>query len=289
MQFLGYLFFRLFVLLFALVPFWLVYRISDALAFLFYNVLTYRKKIVLKNLEQSFPEKLPAEIRKIAKAFYRNFSDLLVEGLKGFSQSKSAMMKRYTFSNVQLLDRFKSENRSVILTASHYGNWEWGALTGGLHLPHNCIGLYKPLTNTFTDAYMRKKRSKWDMTLVSIYETAKAFIQNKDKANAYIMVADQSPSKKNKQLWLPFLNQETSFLVGPEKYANRLDLPVVFLDIQRLRRGYYDVEIRLISENPKTEKDGFITTKYAELVESQIQKKPENWLWSHKRWKLKRP
>lgn len=288
MQFITYLFFRFFVLIFAVIPFWLLYRISDLLSYLFFYILPYRKKVVLNNIRNSFPDKTESEVNKIAIKFYRNLSDILIEGLKGFSISKKSIIKRYNFTNIELLDKYKAEEQSVILTSSHYSNWEWGALVGGLRLPVNCVGFYKPLTNKFTDSYMRKKRSKWQMDMISIYKTQQAFIKNRDKCSGFIMVADQSPVKENKILWLDFLNQETAFLLGPEKYAKSLKLPVIFLDIQRVKRGHYSVDIQLLSKEPESEKEFEITKKFAKVLENQIKNKPENWLWSHKRWKLKK-
>jgi len=251
-------------------------------------VFGYRKKVVYSNLKRSFPEKSEQEIHRIAKDFYTNLSDITLESIKGLSMSKKALQKRYPVLNVDLLDEYLVNNKSVIGLASHYTNWEWGVLSFGFQFKHKSIGLYKPLSNKYIDSYIKKTRAAWGMNLVSIKNTSDAFNEKHEKPAVYFMVSDQSPSNRKKAIWVKFLNQDTACLHGAEAYAKKYDLPLVYGDIQRVKRGYYNVTISIIEENPKQTKEGEITQKYMKKLEDTVLAKPENWLWSHKRWKHKR-
>jgi KDO2-lipid IV(A) lauroyltransferase len=284
----GFFFFRVFVFLFWITPFWILYIYSDFIFFLFYHILGYRKDVVLENLKNSFPHKSDSELQEIVKGFYKNLSDVIVESLKGLSMSKKELLKRYKVITSEVADKYHGQNRSVIAVASHYCNWEWGVLCFSLQLKHNSVGLYKPMSNKYIDNYIRSRRAAWGMNLVSIYETAEYFEQKNLEPSIYFMIADQSPGDYNKAHWIDFLNQETACLHGPEKYAKLYDLPVVYADVERIKRGYYEVSFLNIEPNPREKPQGEITLAYMKTLENIILEKPENWLWSHKRWKRKR-
>ena len=165
---------------------------------------------------------------------------------------------------------------------------EWGVLSSSFQVQHKTLGFYKPLSNKLIDEYFKNSRAAFGMHLISIFETAKAFAENRDVPSAYILISDQSPSRKDadKSFWIRFLNQDTAFLHGMEKYATVNKFPVIFLDIQRVKRGYYVVELSLL-ETATPEKPGSLTKTYAQKLESIILANPANWLWSHNRWKLK--
>lgn len=288
MQFIGYLFFRLLVFLFSIVPFWLLYLYSDFLYFIFFHIFKYRKDVVYKNLKNSFPEKTEKEINEIAKGFYKNLSDITLESIKGLSMSKKALKKRYPVVNVDLLKDYFNKGQSVIGLAAHYTNWEWGVISFGFQFTHKSIGLYKPMSNKYIDAYVKKSRAAWGMNLVSIKDTHSTFEKKHEKPAIFFMISDQSPSNINKAKWVKFLDQETACLHGAEAYSKKYNLPVVFGDVQRIKRGYYQIELSLFEENPQNTKDGEITEHYMKKLEDIIKAKPENWLWSHKRWKHKK-
>ena len=287
MQFLGYLFFRISIFLFWLMPFWVLYIHSDFIFFLFYRVFAYRKKVVWKNLKNSFPEKSDQELKKIMKGFYKNLSDITIEGLKGLSMSKKSLLKRYKLVNPEIANQIYEQNKSVIAIASHYCNWEWGVLCLSLQFKHKSVGLYKPMSNKYIDRYMKKTRASWGMNLVSIYETAKYFEKSNSEPSIYIMVADQSPANYQKAYWIDFLNQDTACLHGPENYAKEYDLPVIYGHVERVKRGFYQVSLSNVETNPKEKISGEITQAYMKILEDYILTEPENWLWSHKRWKKK--
>lgn len=288
MQLLLYFIFLFFTGLFYITPFWLLYRISDILYFLMFYVFKYRKKVVLKNLSNSFSHKSKEEIDEISKGFYKNLCDILLEGIKGFSMSKASIIKRHKVLHPEIINEYYHQGKSVIVLTAHYTNWEWGAYSGGLQVLHPNIAFYKPLTNVYIDKYMQKRRAKCNTRLVPIYVTAKSFEENKNQVCAYLMAADQSPSNVKKAYWILFLNQDTACLHGPEKYAKMLNLPVLYLDIQRVRRGFYELETSILTEQPLEQKESGITEMYMRKLESIILAKPENWLWSHKRWKKTR-
>ena len=288
MQKVGYIFFRILVFTFSLIPFWALYIYSDILYFFFFRVFGYRKKVVFSNLKNSFPEKTDAEILKIAKGFYKNLSDITLESIKGLSMRKKTLLKRYKVINPELDYEYFDKGIDVIGSGSHFANWEWGVLCFSLQFKHKTFGLYKPLSNKYIDMYVRKARAAWGMHLVPINETGKHFSEKQDKPSMHIMVSDQSPSNLKKARWFEFLNQDTPWLHGMEDYAKRFNFPILHGDVQRVKRGYYEIEMKLLEANPQQTKDSEITKKYAALLEEIIRKKPENWLWSHKRWKHKR-
>lgn len=288
MERIGYFSFRAIVAVFSVIPLPLLYVFSDGLYYLFFYVVKYRKKVVLENLRNSFPEKPAQEITQLSKDFYRHFCDILLEGIKGLSMSKGELLKRYRITNPELLNAHYEKKQSVIAVGSHYANWEWGVLCSSLQTKLKTMGFYMPLSNKLIDQYIKKSRAAWGMYLISVKDTVKGFHENRNSPCIYILISDQSPSNKDKAVWINFLNQDTAFLHGAEKYAQLTKFPIVYTDVQRLKRGYYTVEFSVLCENPNETKPGEITTLFANKLESIIKAKPEHWLWTHKRWKLKK-
>ena len=287
MNYIVYLIFRFFIFTFSALPFPLLYGFSSFLAFIVGRVLKYRQKIIYQNLTNSFPEMSHQQKKKIIHKFYINLTDLLVEGIKSFSMTKKQIYKHIVVLNPEILDDLYKKGKGVIGNTGHFGNWEWAALTSSFYLKHQPVGFYKPLSNKHLDKYLKKNRSRFGMHLCSIYVTAIAFESYKDKSAFFAMVGDQSPSKVETAYWFNFLNQKTAFIHGAERYAKRYDMAVAFLNIQRVKRGYYTVEIIKITDEPKLMPESEITRIYMENLEKIIKQNPENWLWSHRRWKIK--
>lgn len=285
MQYISYIFFRLLIFSYKLTPFFVLYFYSDIAYFLLYKVFKYRVKIVRNNLLNSFPEKSSSEILKIEKKFYKNLSDITLEGIKGFSMSKNTLLKRYKVINPEFAEKYYNENRSIIGIGSHYANWEWGVLSFSLQFKHKAFGLYKPLTNKYIDNFVRKSRAAWGMNLIPIKETVKFMTMKLDKPAVYFMVSDQNPSNKNRAIKIDFLNQETYCLHGAEKYSKLNNFPVIYGDVKRIKRGYYEIVLSLITESPQQTSEGEITESFMKYLEDIIKAKPQDWLWSHKRWK----
>ncbi|MCB2195516.1 MAG: lysophospholipid acyltransferase family protein [Bacteroidetes bacterium] len=288
MQYLVYIIFLASIYFIAIIPFWILYPFSDFLSFLFYRVFKYRKSVVIQNLKKSFPEKSKKEINSIAKKTYRNLTDIIVESIKTFTISTKQVKKRFKIINPEILDEYHKQGQSVIGVTGHYGNWEWGALAGSLQIKHRAIAIYKPLSNKYIDNFVKRTRAENGTLLKSIYKTSETFENFKNQTCIFLLVADQSPSSTKKAIWVNFMNQDTACLHGPEKYAKNYNYPLIYLDIQRIKRGYYQLTAEKLLENPATLEEGAVTKTYMNRLEEVIRKKPEDWLWSHKRWKRKR-
>ncbi len=280
-----YIIFRLFVGLFKILPNTLLYVISDFFAFILRFIVRYRYNVIIQNLKQAFPFKSDKEIRALILPIYRNITDLMVETMKGFTIGKKELQKRISTTNVELMHEMYEKHNGVIGVLGHYGNWEWAGLLAGLVLKQKTIALYKPLSNKYIDAYLRRNRSRFGIELCPIYITANTFDKYLNQKVFYALIADQSPSNVNKAIWTTFFNRDTACLHGPEKYAVKFSMPVIYTHIQRIRRGYYTVTFRILEENPASSNYGEITHRYMQWLEEYITQDPTQWLWSHRRWK----
>ncbi len=290
MNFFTSILFFIMVFMMAVMPFFLMYLFSDLLAFLLYKVFKYRKGLIIKNINSVFIDKSDEQKKLIIKNTYKNLTDNILEGIKAFSMSKRQIVKRHKILNKDLMENFYNQGRSVIAVTGHYNNWEWGSLSASLQSNYNVVALYKPLNNKLIDSFIRKSRQKCGTVLAPINKTSITFDTYKSLPTAFLMAADQSPGKKYKKsaFWIDFLGRDTAFLHGPEKYAIANNYPVVYVDVQRVKRGFYEIELSVLSEKPLETKDGEITSLFAKKLESIIKQEPSNWLWSHNRWKLKR-
>jgi len=286
---LEYILFRVFVNIQAITPFWLMYLKSVVAAFLMYSVIGYRKKVVRHNLERSFPDKSENEITGIQKKFYRHLTDVFFETAKGMTCKPERLCRRYTISNPEVADKFARKGKDVIFLASHYGNWEWGMQCFNILLQHQSISLYLPLKNKFSEKYGIRKRTRTGMQLVPVQETKTAFQNKQNKPLGFIMAADQTPSNMRKCHWLRFMHQDTPCIHGPEAYARKLKLPLIFVDVRKVKRGHYDIQLEEIPFDPDREAPGMLTCKYMKKLESVLEQEPAYWLWSHRRWKRKVP
>ncbi len=279
-----------FVWLAGLVPFRVLYIISDFLCFFLYHVVRYRRKVVESNLRNSFPRITEKELKKLMVKSYKNLADIIMEGIKGFTMTDEQYLQRYRIINTDILRKYQVGKKSAVFLPAHYGNWEWGTKATPLQLGFkNIIIIYKPLSNKIADNFFKKHRVHQGLIMGSIYETRKLFRKYSPDFSAFVLVSDQSPAPVAKKVyWIDFLGRETAFIRGAELFARQYDLPVFFSDCQRIRRGYYEITLSLIAENPAILPDGEITKRYAQNLEKVILKKPEDWLWSHRRWKLKR-
>lgn len=288
MQTLLYYLFRSFIWLVSLIPFRLLYMLSDIAYILFYYVLQYRKGVVYNNLKNSFPQKSDDEIKALMRKFYKYLSDLFIESFKGMSLSKEQLEKRHKYINPEVINNLVASGRSVMGVTAHYGNWEWGALSGANYFNCKMVAFYKPISNKTIDRFMISHRARFNCHLAAIADTAYAFRNYQKEVVTYFMVADQSPFRLKRSYWFDFLNQDTAFLNGPEDYSKLYDLPVVFVEIRRVKRGYYEVYFSLLTDKPKTLPKGEITRLYKDKLEEVISREPAYWLWSHRRWKRNR-
>ena len=280
--------FLFFVVLIGIVPFSLLYLFSGFIRFMLHRVLGYREKVIRSNLRGAFPKLSEQELNIIVSNVYRNLADVTVEGFKAFTMSPRQVKERHFILNPKVIENYLSQGRSFLALPAHFNNWEWGSLSPGLFTKYPVVAFYKPLNNKYIDRFLKKSRSKFGTTLASIAKTASVFELNSAIPSVYIMAADQSPAKGKKSWWIPFLGRDTAFLHGPERYARMFNLPVMYVDVQRVKRGYYTLYISEITNNPAGLPEGEITRRYAEKLEAAIRENPGSWLWSHRRWKLSR-
>lgn len=288
MHFITYLIFRFFVFALRITPFPILYLYSDILSFILYHLIKYRKKVVFQNLKNSFPEKTEKEITIIAKKFYKHLVDIILETLKGITYPINKLLKRYQVKEAEKFDYFYDNNISTITVGGHYGNWEWGNQTINYLFKAKPKALYKPLKNRYIEKYFRKKRSQHGTDIIPIKFTKRAFENKEEKPFSVVMIADQSPPRASLSYWVRFMNQDTACLIGVERYAKMYNLPVIFYNVEKLKRGYYQISTEIVSLEPQKEKDGEITKKYMKFLEKCIIDNPEYYLWSHRRWKLKK-
>ena len=273
----------------SLLPFPVLYAISDFLFVIFYHVSGYRKKVVLQNIRNSFPEKSEKEHLAICKKFYRHFSDLVVESIKTFTISEKQVLKRFFVLNPEVIDKYFDQKRSVFIAGGHFNNWELLAVGIDKWVKHKTVGIYTPLSNKYFDGKMQLTRSKYGLKMIST-RTVKRFLDsNPNELTATIFAIDQSPSNPNSAYWMTFLNQETAVLYGVEKYAKEYNYPVVYGIINKVKRGHYNLELVDVTATPRETPYGEIIEKTQHLLEIDIRKNPEYWLWTHKRWKHKKP
>ncbi|RLD83115.1 MAG: hypothetical protein DRJ07_07295, partial [Bacteroidetes bacterium] len=212
----AYYFFLGFIGFTKIIPFWFMYLVADILYFFMYYVFGYRKDVINRNLDKCFSDKSRNEKLGIRKKFYHNLSDLLVESFKGYSMSQEQMLKRFKAYDERVADKYFDQGRDVIVLAGHFANWEWGAAATAKSFKHQPAVLYKPLSNQYIDQFIRERRARFGVDLVSIDRTARYFIKKKAKPVAYYMVADQYPPNKEKQKYADFFGSKTAFLHGPE-------------------------------------------------------------------------
>jgi KDO2-lipid IV(A) lauroyltransferase len=274
----------------SLLPFRVLYLLSDGVYVLLYYVLGYRKKVVLRNLRNSFPGKDEAEINRICKNFYHYLCDLFLETFKTLTISKTAMVKhcRFTPATLALFRQMNEEKKSVVLVMGHKGNWEWAGNTFSILCPQQLYVIYHPLANKYFNGLMYRMRTRFGTRLIAMQDTFRDMVQNRNEVNATAFIADQAPQPKTAQ-WLNFLHQDTPVFKGTEKIAQKLNYPVIYVTVQREKRGYYTVSAALLTATPATEKDGEITAAHTRKLEEDIVAQPATWLWSHKRWKHARP
>lgn len=271
------------------IPFWLIYLCADLLFVISFYLIGYRKKTVIRNLKNSFPEKTDDEINKISITFYRYFSDLIVETIKGFQVSEETLKKRIHYKNPEVLDKLYEQGKSVALLSGHYGNWEWTSALPKM-IKHQLNVIYRPIEDETFDKYFKKVRSRFGMFMIPARISLRTMLELEKTGQLSVTyyLTDQT-ALHDTDYWITFLNQETPVFPGPEKIASRFKQAVVFMDIQKVQRGYYEVEFTKLFDDASSTKEFEVTKAHTKFLEDIIRKKPEYWLWSHKRWKHTRP
>ena len=276
--------------LLALLPFSVLFVLSDCLYVILRFVIGYRKQVVRTNLRNSFPEKSKEELLEIERKFYHYLGDYLIGEVKLLRMSEEEIKQHMVYDNVdELVERITE--KGVALMVPHYGNFEW-LINLKLFVPKEIeiIHIYKPLRNTYIDAMLKNARARFGGINVAKHATARTLLKMHREGVSFGVgfITDQSPNKTEAKYWTTFLNQDTVFMDGAEKLAKMLDMSVMYSDIHFDRRGYWHVHFDVISDNPMDTGDGEITEAFARKLEQTIRRDPAYWFWSHKRWKIKR-
>jgi KDO2-lipid IV(A) lauroyltransferase len=276
-----------FLYLLSLLPFWMLYLLSDGLFFIIFYIVGYRRKVVQENLRNSFPEKTENEINATERKFYRFFADMVVETVKLITISPEELSRHAKVTNPEILDQYFEQGRSIIGAVGHYTNWEMGSLSFSLVTSYRRMVVFKPLSNKNADGFYEKVRSRFGATLVPMKKTLRAISEYRNEPTFTALVSDQTPVMHEAHYFTTFLNQPTAVFLGVEKIAKLTDSVVVFCDQRCVKRGYYELTLVPLVTEPKQTAENEITEAHVQYLERMINEQPEYWLWSHRRWKFK--
>jgi len=267
-------------------PMRILYIISTAMFLLMYYVIGYRRKVVKENLELVFPEKSIEERIKIAKGFFRHFCDMIVETLKVFTISEKEIRARFRVTNPEFAEKYYRNNQSVLLMTGHYGNWEWSGILNKI-INHKGHAVYKSIVNPQLDALVKKTRERFGATAVNNKKIVSVLYRSYKKGEVTLtyLLSDQTPKMGHFKYHDTFLGIDVPMFTGAEELAKKLNFPVLFLKVQKVKRGYYTATFSTLADYPKEYPDYQITRMFFDALENQIREKPEYYLWSHKRWK----
>ncbi len=271
-------------------PLSVLYLFSTGIYYLIYYVLGYRRKVVEENIKKSFPDYSGSELTRVTKLFYRHLCDIIVESIRMFSMSEAEAVRRCRVRNAELMDPFFDQGKSVVIVGSHYGNWEITSISFPSQFKHQISSIFSKLKNAYFTQKITRSRTRYGSELITKDELPGYYEIKRTRPVAVGFIADQSPNyNKSKDLyWTTFLNQETVTAPGAERYAKKYNLPVVYVQILKQRRGYYEIELELVTDDPQSLAPGEITDRHLRCLERLIIKEPQYWLWSHRRWKHKR-
>ena len=281
---------RLLIRIFSLLPLSVLYMISDIILYpLVYYIARYRLKVVRKNLRNSFPDKSHDELKNIEKKFYHHFADLIVEVVYGYRVGDGEMRERVVFENVDLVEDLASKTHGVIAYLGHMGNWEWLVDLNKRFVNPAMVeyNVYRQLKNPASDKMMLELRSKRGGECIEKNQLLRKLVMLRRADHPFVigMLSDQKPSKRSSYAWTDFLNQETAFLDGSEVLAHKFGFSAVYAHIWSTKRGYYRIRFEQITDDPSKMQPKEMTKRYAELLEQNICAHPEQWLWTHNRWK----
>ncbi len=282
--------FYLFIKPLSFLPLSILYLFSSSIYYLVYYGIGYRRKVVEENIQNSFPEYSKSKVDEIAKLFYRHLCDLVVESIRMFSMSEAEAVRRSRVRNPELMNAFFEEGKSVVFVGSHYGNWEMTSISFPSQFKHKIASIFSKLKNEYFTNKITSSRTRYGSELIVKDRLPGYYEEPHGRPVGLAFIADQSPNyNKSKNLyWTTFLNQETVTAPGAERYAKKYNIPVVYVQILRQRRGYYEIELELVTDDPQSLAPGEITERHLRCLERLIVREPQYWLWSHRRWKHKK-
>jgi KDO2-lipid IV(A) lauroyltransferase len=274
---------------FSRLPMRALYAFSTFLYLLAFYVVRHRHQVIREQLEKVFPESSAVERELIHKKFLKNFCDVMVEVLKSVSMTEAEMRAHVQIVNLDVPRRYLDGGQSVMTVTSHLCNWEWLLHGVALQLGYAVDAAYKPLHDQWAERLMLKIRSRFGARLVPAKDLLADFLRRREIVRAVAMNADQAPVSTDKRYWTQFLGQETAFYIGAEQIARATRLPIMYASMRRIRRGYYEVEFKLLWDGREVTGPNTVTERYARACETDVLKSPADWLWSYRRWRLKKP
>jgi len=276
-----------FLYLISLLPFWFLYGVADILFVILYYIVHYRRSVVQENLLNSFPEKTNEARKAIEKKYYRYMADLMIETIKSVSISAKEVQRRMVCTNPGLMEHYFSQGKSILAAAGHYCNWEMACLDFGFLTTNRRMVVYKPQSNEVFTEFFNRTRSRFGATLIPMRQTLRKMIEYKNELTFTVLASDQTPTREEAKYFTTFLNQPTAVFLGIEKLTKVMNCVVIFYKIELVKRGFYTYTLVPLVEEPKNTKPYEITEIHVKYLESLIREKPEYWLWSHRRWKIK--
>ena len=274
------------IILFSKLPLRILYWLSDFIFVILYFVVGYRKKVVFQNLKNSFPEKSDSELKIIRKKFYHNFCDYLVETLKSFTITSHELRVRVQYLNQDIFHEAKAENKNVILLAGHIFNWEWFNAFATVVPQEKSFPVYRKVQSSFWEQKVKEIRNRFGNHALEAKEVIRHIFKNANDGNSvYMFVADQTPHVSEVTYGLNFLHQKTPAFVGYDKLSTRMDLAFVYCEMKKVKRGYYQINSYRIEPDGEKFEEYEVVRKFHKMLENTINKRPDNYLWSHRRWK----
>lgn len=286
MQAIAFYFFYPLLWFISILPARLTYLLSDFAFLIVYYVIGYRKKVIIKNLKTAFPEKSEKELNILCKKTTQHFCDSFIEVIMSMSMSHKDMLSRFEYTNLHLINDLRAQNRPIIAMFGHQASYEWTMCLDGL-VDYKIIAVYKPLANKYFNKLIVDIRQKFNSTMITMREASNSISNsiNNGEMAMYGLVADQSPAKYRAQHFTTFFGKTSAVFLGSEKLAKAHDTAVVYLAVEKVKRGHYKATFKTITEHAAQTNDWEITDTFFDLLEKQIRLQPEYYLWSHKRWK----
>ncbi len=286
MQFIVFILVYPFIWLLSILPLRVLYVFSDFIYFILYYIVGYRKKVVFKNLKLSFPDKSDKELLKIQKKFYHHFVDIFIEMIKSFTISEKELIKRYQFTNIELINKLEEKGKSIIVMGAHYGNWEW-VIVLNKHVKFKTFAAYSKIQNKYFERQILKSRERLGANFIKTTKFVPYMESNKvnNIKSIYGLLSDQSPQFKKTKYFKEFMGVKAPVHTGAEFLAKRFDHAVVLMNTYKVKRGYYKTTFKLLTETPKDFENYQITDMFLEEIEKQIKETPEYYFWTHNRWK----
>lgn len=283
MQLVAYYLSLPFIYVVSLLPFPVLYFLSDVIYLFLYKVIRYRRKVVRINLSNAFPEKMDSELLHLESKVYRYFCDLLLESIKNLTIDEHELRKRLKFESLALFKKYHQQNQSIVVMMGHFGNWELAGSRIALEKFHKTFVVYKPQKNQYVDDLVKKMRTRFGNGVYPMKGVTRGMLKNKEKLTSTVFLSDQNPMIPN-PAELSFLNQRTHVFDGAERLAKKFEYPVVYASVRRVKRGYYSVLLEEICHQKEVVTTD-VTSAFFKKLQCSIEANPETWLWTHKRWK----